>query len=414
MDPTHAAPAIGRTHVRLGDYARAVGRGQAPHWAWVHLALVTIQVIFGTGAVIGKLGVAHFNPILFVGIRDGIGGPLLMCLSLVLNCRNTALQLGDVPRMVAAGFCLYVSQAGFIVGEKLSSAVIGSAWQPAQPVMTAVIASCLGWEPFTLLRFGGISFALAGAAFMVFFPAHGLQPGSNRTDLDSAVMADANVDEWTWLVAQHGPGQDWIDSSSSSTTTNTSHKGVGTFIAGNALFFCNCMGTSMYVILSKPMVKQYHYVTVTAWAYMFGAGFSVSTAVLVNSWKDAVDFVAPGLPFDNRWDIPSSAYWPLAYWILFNSCAAYLLITFGNKHADASNVLAYTALQPVTTAVLCWLLNFIPAMKHYNLAKPGLNSLGGVVVLAGLACIVYVRSLSFAHSLRATLTLSIACDAGYC
>ena len=63
--------------------------------------------------------------------------------------------------------------------------------------------------------------------------------------------------------------------------------------------------------------------------------------------------------------------------------AAYLLITFSNKHADASSVLAYTALQPLTTALLSWLLDFIPAMKHFHLAQPGINSLGGLAVLLG-------------------------------
>ena len=75
-----------------------------------------------------------------------------------------------VPRH-QAGFCLYIGQAGFLVGEKLSSAVIGSAWQPIQPILTALLASCLGWEPFTPWRLGGATLAFGGAAFMVFFPS---------------------------------------------------------------------------------------------------------------------------------------------------------------------------------------------------------------------------------------------------
>ena len=61
-----------------------------------------------------------------------------------------------------AGFCLYCSQAFFIVGEKLSSAVIGSAWQPAQPIMTTIIAVSLGWEPLTHYKSAGILFAFCG------------------------------------------------------------------------------------------------------------------------------------------------------------------------------------------------------------------------------------------------------------
>eukprot|EP01045_Picozoa_sp_COSAG04_P025415 COSAG04_NODE_3333_length_2920_cov_1.732719_1_plen_198_part_10 len=52
----------------------------------VHLALISVQLIFGVGAVIGKLGVESFNPILFVGIRDGVGGPLLVLTAVALYC----------------------------------------------------------------------------------------------------------------------------------------------------------------------------------------------------------------------------------------------------------------------------------------------------------------------------------------
>ena len=45
------------------------------------------------------------------------------------------------------------------------------------------------------------------------------------------------------------------------------------------------------------------------------------------------------------WAVPRSAYLPLVYWVLLNSCAAYWLITWGTQHAKASFVLAYCALQ---------------------------------------------------------------------
>ena len=88
------------------------------------------------------------------------------------------------------------------------------------------------------------------------------------------------------------------------------------------------MGTSLYVIISKPLVARYSAVTVTAWAYICGAVYSVTTAIVVNSNEAAVHFVAPDIAFEDAWTVPSSAVWPLAYWIVFNSCVAYGLITF--------------------------------------------------------------------------------------
>jgi drug/metabolite transporter (DMT)-like permease len=190
--------------------------GSKPHWALVHAALISVQLIFGIGAVIGKLGVARFNPILFVGIRDGVGGPLLTLSAVLFYCivggPSPVPKRADLPRFAIAGFCLYCSQAFFIVGEKLSSAVIGSAWQPAQPIMTTIIAVSLGWEPLTTFKTIGISFAFVGAAFMVFYQPHA---SSGATD---------------------GSGS----SNSSDNTTSTAST-----VIGNSMFFINCMGTSL-------------------------------------------------------------------------------------------------------------------------------------------------------------------------
>jgi hypothetical protein len=55
-------------------------------------------------------------------------------------------------RFLAAGFCLFGNQFGFIVGEKLSNAVIGSAWQPSQPIFSCTIAILIGWEKPTFYK----------------------------------------------------------------------------------------------------------------------------------------------------------------------------------------------------------------------------------------------------------------------
>lgn len=186
----------------------------APHWALVHAALISVQLIFGIGAVIGKLGVARFNPILFVGIRDGVGGPLLALtaalLYFVVGGPTPVPKRAHLPRFAIAGFCLYCSQAFFIVGEKLSSAVIGSAWQPVQPIMTTVVAVSLGWEPLTAGKSIGILFAFVGAAFMVFYQPHTSSGGSAGS-----------------------PG-------TSDDSPSTASK-----VIGNSMFFINCMGTSL-------------------------------------------------------------------------------------------------------------------------------------------------------------------------
>ena len=56
------------------------------------------------------------------------------------------------------------------------------------------------------------------------------------------------------------------------------------------------------------------------------------------------------------WHVPPGAMLPLTYFVLGNSIAAYLLITWANRYARAGYVLAYTALQPFTSTLLSVLL----------------------------------------------------------
>ncbi|CAE7831784.1 unnamed protein product [Symbiodinium sp. CCMP2592] len=75
------------------------------------------------------------------------------------------------------------------------------------------------------------------------------------------------------------------------------------------------------------------------------------------------------------------------YWILFNSMAAYFLITWANRYARAGYVLAYTALQPFTSTVLTAAL--VVSGRFPSLSLPGWNALGGLGVVAGMLCILW-------------------------
>jgi len=44
-------------------------------------ALILTQITFGGGAVVGKFGIANFNPALFALIRECLAGPILLILA---------------------------------------------------------------------------------------------------------------------------------------------------------------------------------------------------------------------------------------------------------------------------------------------------------------------------------------------
>ncbi|KAK3288282.1 hypothetical protein CYMTET_4237 [Cymbomonas tetramitiformis] len=307
----------------------------------------------------GKLGVSKFNPVLFALIREMVAGPILVAIALFLE-GAPKIKLKDLWMFALSGFFVFANQFGFIVGEKLSNAVIGSAWQPSQPIMTVTIAIFLGWESATPFKLLGIFIAFGGAAFMVFYGQH---------------------------------------FSSSSTG----------LLAGNILFFLNCLGTALYVITTKPLINTYKYppITVTGFSYIFGSLFMAVTAVTINTVPGGVKFVCPvdenteevfrcGHHYCScdTWTVPDNAWIPLAYWIVFNSVLAYFLLTWGNRYADASKVLGYTALQPLTSALVSLIIITIAGKSKYpDLKEPGMNGLGGVGIVFGLLFIMYDNHL---------------------
>jgi hypothetical protein len=132
-------------------------------------------------------------------------------------------------------------------------------------------------------------------------------------------------------------------------------KSLGDVVAGNMMFFFNCLGSSMYVVASKPLLKSFPPISVTGlppfpllqqfhltsfvldvttllffFSFFFLAGFSYIIAsvfmgiacVIVNSSQTLLTFVCP--PEDgsdekdscgNGWHIPAGAIWALAYWV---------------------------------------------------------------------------------------------------
>ena len=210
----------------------------------VHAALITGQLMFGGGSVVGKLGVAAFNPLMFALIREVrmpahyshmflephpisdwncctgttdersflrlpfqvVAGALLLLWAFYKDGRQQP-RARDAFLFIGCGLFIFMNQACFIVGDKLVGAIIGSAWQPTQPVFTLIISILLGWEQLTLGKTAGITLSFSGAAFMVLY------------------------------------GKDF------------GAKDAGSLIAGNILFFANCLGACIYLPPWPPLYR---------------------------------------------------------------------------------------------------------------------------------------------------------------
>lgn len=312
--------------------------------AWrVHGALILAQVIFGAAAVVGKLGVENFNPLLFALIREGVAGPLLLFLALWSDGCLIPRE-GDWKLVLAMGFCVFANQAFSILGIKLAGPVISSAWQCSQPIFTLSISLALGWEAPTWRKMIGILLSFLSGAFLVTY---------GHTTGDAGAM-------------------------------------------GNIFLALNCLGTSLYVIYAKLALQCYPAPTVTAWAMLAASLMMAVLAGILNNNCEVIRFVCPPVGENDftcedletsclPWHVPPGAMLPLTYFVLGNSIAAYLLITWANRYARAGYVLAYTALQPFTSTLLSVLL-IVAGVQ--GLEMPGWNALGGLGILLALLLLI--------------------------
>jgi drug/metabolite transporter (DMT)-like permease len=271
-----------------------------------------------------------------------------------------------------SGFGIFASQAFYIIGIKLSSAVAASVWQPSQPLITASVCMLMGWEPVNVHRCIGIMIAFVGCAIMV---AGGSGSGGEAIGGESDVKAGAFAN-----------------------------------VVGQLSFLLNCCGTSLYVLSSKTIIAtgRYESVTITAWSYVVGS-IMMGVFSFVLSWSKGISTFLCSDCHEGIWHVPLSAIPAMLWFIVMTSSVAYGLITWANKYATGTLVIGYSVMQPVASAIL---IQFLISMGIYDgcedgnresnrvlkgLIKPCLDEpdkftiIGAIGVFIGLAVVIFTE-----------------------
>ncbi|MFL6197128.1 MAG: DMT family transporter [Thermoanaerobaculia bacterium] len=186
------------------------------------------------------------------------------------------------------GLGVFANQALFITGLRYTTAINASILMPSLPVFTVAIAAVMGVERITRARMIGIVLSVAGAMALV-------NPMRFSADRAGAI--------------------------------------------GNVMILGNCLCYSLFLVLQRPVLSRIPWRTVIAASFFFGT-------------LGVIPFALPALLAMHPSAVPASAWWGVAYIILFPTVFAYAAATWAVRRSSPALVAAYSTLQPLVAAAL--------------------------------------------------------------
>ena len=182
-------------------------------------ALLTVQVLFASLHVVGKVVLAELAPLALAGTRVAIATPILLIFAWRHDRCVPARR--DWPRLALLGMLgIFANQTLFLLGLSFTSATSSAILMPSIPVLTAGAAAILGVERVAGRRLAGIALAAAGAVVLL-----------DPTRLDTGARATI----------------------------------------GNALILSNCLAYSFFLVLLRPLLARIPWRTAIAWCFLFGS-----------------------------------------------------------------------------------------------------------------------------------------------
>ena len=248
-----------------------------------HLALIAVQVMFGTWPILGKIALRSMSSTSLVGFRI-LGAALIFTL---LQRKLTVLR--QLPRRVLAWIALssllgvVVNQLLFVKGLSLTTAINATLLTTTIPVFTLAVSIALGHDRASLRHISGIALAAAGVIYL--------------------------VDPW-----------------------RASFTGQTTL--GNILIVINSFSYGAYIAVSRDLFRRYGALNVITWIFLIGA--IVTLPIAGYSWgAEAFGSVS------------RTVWLMIAYIILVPTVGAYYLNSWAVTRVSPSIVAIYIYLQPL-------------------------------------------------------------------
>lgn len=300
----------------------------------VYVALVLVQVFFATLPIAVKVALRELSSPSLALIRV-TGAALLFILIHQATVREKVRGRRDILLLaVYSLFGVILNQLLYITALTMTTATAAQTLVTAGPAMTLLIAIVMRRETATPMKWAGI--ALAG--------------------LGALTLVGVGVSEGRAL--------------------------------GNLLALANVAAYSIYLVISRDLLRRYNALTVITWVFGFGV-------VGMLPWGLGPALREVGGAGRDTW-------LAMAWIILIPSVAAYYLNVWALARAEASLVSTFVYLQPMLTAVLASLI-----LKEHASAR---MIPAAVLIFAGVA--VAIRAGQLAKRRESAAAVSAAGQEG--
>ncbi len=246
-------------------------------------ALLAVQLLFASNAVIGRLNVQYLGPQFLVLVR--IFGATAIFVAFgrrfgVVVPRSRR----DLALLALCGILgVSLNQGLYLSGLWFSTATDASIVGTTIPVFTAALAVAVGFERLRWTKVTGLVLGLFGALFL------------------------ARVDTFS------------LDRAS----------------IGDLMFVVNCLSYSGYLVLSRQLIQRYGAPTQIVWSFLFGA------LTILPFGLPGLRVLGTGP------HLPGWLFFTVAYTILFPTVLAYYFNAFALREIESSTAAVFVYLQPL-------------------------------------------------------------------
>ncbi|MEZ5428460.1 MAG: DMT family transporter [Pyrinomonadaceae bacterium] len=248
-----------------------------------HIALVVVQLMFGSAAILGKFALEAFPSFTIVGFRVGAGALAFFLLQRLKGNLSLESRRHYLYFAIFALFGIIFNQLLFFHGLSLTTATNTSLLAVLIPVFAIIVSALVGNDRLSWKKIGGIILAGLGVIYLI----------------------------------------DPRKASFSSATTQ-----------GDILVILNSLSYGVYMAISKKLISRYGALKSIAWLFIFGSIINVPVGII--SFRS----VEPA-------EVALHSWAALAGVILFPTILAYYWNTWALARVEPSVVAVYVYLQPL-------------------------------------------------------------------